>query len=251
MKFFNALFLAAVFALSPEISGAQEMPASFAYLRDVDASIAQDMRYAGEDNFTGQRLHGYDAAECVLRGDAANALKRVQADLATHGLGLKVYDCYRPARASRAMLAWANDGKPDGPNKRFYPELEKWNLFSLGYIASRSQHQTGTAIDLTLIQKSNPAVPVFDPHAKYASCIAPTEQRAPDNSLDMGTGYDCFDSRSHTRSNAIGAEQQRLRRLLVDAMAKQGFRNYHREWWHFEFQSQTPVSYYDFPIRAR
>ncbi len=230
---------------------AQERPVSgFVYLRDVDASIAQDMRYAGEDNFTGRRLPGYDAPECMLRADSANALKRVQADLSSHGLGLKVYDCYRPARASKAMAQWASDGKPDGPNKRFYPELEKRNLFSLGYIASRSQHSTGTAIDLTLIPKSNQTIPVFDPRANYASCTATAIQRAPDNSMDMGTGYDCFDEKSHTRSTAISAEQQRHRQLLVSAMAKHGFRNYRREWWHFEYGGQ-PVGYYDFPIRAR
>lgn len=240
-----------VIAFHASAQAQQPLPPSFAYLRDVDASIVQDMRYAGEDNFTGRRLPGYEAAECVLRSDAANALKRVQAELARHEIGIKVYDCYRPARASRAMLAWANDGKADGSNKRFYPMLEKRALFSFGYIATRSQHQTGTAVDLTLIPKSNPAAPPFDIRAAYGSCIGPAEQRAPDNSLDMGTGYDCFDQRSHTRSAMIGAEAQRLRKLLVDAMARHGFRNYHREWWHFEFQSTAPVYYYDVPIGAR
>jgi zinc D-Ala-D-Ala dipeptidase len=229
---------------------AQALPPSFVYLRDVDASIAQDMRYAGEDNFTGRKLPGYEAPECLLRSDVANALRRVQADLARHELGLKVYDCYRPARASRAMLTWANDGKPDGLNKRFYPQLDKRSLFA-GYISARSQHQTGTAIDLTLIPKSNSPAPPYEAGKPYASCIEPAAQRAPDNSLDMGTGYDCFDQRSHTRSTMIGAEPQRLRKLLVDAMARHGFRNYHREWWHFEFQSTAPAYYYDVPIGAR
>lgn len=230
---------------------AQALPPSFVYMHDVDASIAQDMRYAGENNFTGRPLPGYESAECVLRSDAARALSRVQADLARHGLGLKVYDCYRPARASRAMLAWANDNKPDGLNKRFYPALEKRGLFSLGYIATRSQHQTGTAVDLTLIPKSNPPAAPFDPRAEYGSCIEALEKRAPDNSLDMGTGYDCFDLRSHTYSTMISDEAQRLRKLLVNAMARYGFRNYHREWWHFEFQSTAPVYYYDVPIGKR
>jgi D-alanyl-D-alanine dipeptidase len=246
-----ACSLAAWTALTTAGAAQQPMPPAFVYLREVDASIAQDMRYAGEDNFIGRRLPGYEAAECVLRSDAANALRRVQTDLATHGLGLKVYDCYRPARASRAMLAWANDGRPDALNKRFYPGLDKRGLFSLGYIATRSQHQTGTAVDLTLIQKSSPPSAPFDPRAVYDSCIAPAPQRAPDNSLDMGTGYDCFDARSHTRSTMIGAEAQRLRKLLVDAMAQHGFRNYHREWWHFEFQSTAPVYHYDVPISMR
>ena len=59
------------------------LPPGFVYLRDVDNTIAQDMRYATADNFTGRPLPGYNAAECVLRRQVAVALKRVQADLAT------------------------------------------------------------------------------------------------------------------------------------------------------------------------
>ena len=51
----------------------------------------------------------------------------------------------------------------------------------------------------------------------------------------MGTGYDCFDVMSHTRSPLITPEQRRWRNLLVAAMAKRGFRNYSREWWHFTY----------------
>src|ERR1051325_3616464 len=78
---------------------AQQLPVGFVYLRDIDHAIAQDMRYAGPNNFTGAPLPGYDAAECVLREPAARALAAVRADLAPQGLGLKVYDCSRPARA--------------------------------------------------------------------------------------------------------------------------------------------------------
>jgi D-alanyl-D-alanine dipeptidase len=98
-----------------------QMPSNFAYLRDIDPSIEQDIRYAGSDNFMGQPMAGYNAAECILRRDAALALQRVQADLAGSGLTLKVYDCYRPTRAVRAMANWAHDGAPVGANKRFFP----------------------------------------------------------------------------------------------------------------------------------
>ena len=90
---------------------AQRLPPDFVYLRDVDPTIAQDLRYAGNDNFTGRALPGYDAAECVLRADAAQALKRVQAALTPSGLSLKVYDCYRPERAVRAMARTARSGR--------------------------------------------------------------------------------------------------------------------------------------------
>src|SRR5262249_17662048 len=96
------------------------------------------------------------APECVLRRDAALALRKVQADLAAAGLGLKVYDCYRPTRAVRAMAQWANDGRGAGPGKRFFPRLDKSKLFALGYIAMRSAHSSGTAIDLTLVPLPRP-----------------------------------------------------------------------------------------------
>jgi len=93
------------------------LPPGFAYLRDVDPTIAQDIRYASPDNFVGHPLPGYEAAECILRREVAEALKRVQSDLAPSGLSLKVYDCYRPTRASRAMATWANDGRSEAPTK--------------------------------------------------------------------------------------------------------------------------------------
>ena len=75
------------------------LPPGFVYLRDVDPSIAQDIRYASYNNFVGHPLSGYEAPECILRQEIAAALKRVQAQLAPDGLSLKVYDCYRPTRA--------------------------------------------------------------------------------------------------------------------------------------------------------
>ena len=231
------------------------VPPGFVYLRDVDAGIAQDMRYASFDNFVGRPLPGYDAPECVLRRDVAEALKRVQADLAGAQLSLKVYDCYRPTRAVRAMAQWAHDGEKAGAResatKRFFPALDKRTLFASGYIAWQSAHSTGTAVDLTLIRLPGPSVPPFDPAARYGPCTAPAPARSPDSSLDMGTGFDCFDSRSHTASGAIDAEQRRWRGVLVSAMRRHGFRNYFREWWHFSYRGATPAPAYDLPIAAR
>ena len=67
----------------------------------------------------------------------------------------------------------------------------------------------------------------------------------------MGTGFDCFDVNSHTASAAIGAEQRRRRALLVAVMAKRGFSNYHREWWHFAYANRGAAPHYDFPISPR
>jgi D-alanyl-D-alanine dipeptidase len=237
-------------AMTDHAATQEALPAGFVYLRAIDPTIAQDIRYAGSDNFVGSPLPGYEAAQCILRQDVAAALKRVQADLVASRLSLKVYDCYRPTRAVRAMTAWANDGRPDGATKRFFPNLPKSSLSGLAYIGSRSQHSTGTAIDLTLIEISGAPAAAFDPAAAYGPCTGPAAQRSPDNSVDMGTSFDCFDPASHTASAAVGAEQRRWRNALVEAMRRQGFANYDREWWHFSYTNAGRTSEHDFPIRS-
>ncbi|MBI2716105.1 MAG: M15 family metallopeptidase [Rhizobiales bacterium] len=232
------------------IAAREALPDGMVYLRDVDGSIVQDMRYAGPDNFVGRPLPGYGAGECVLRREVAQALARVQAELARQQLNLKVYDCYRPRRAVAAMARWANDGAAADAGKRFYPALEKRTLFASGYIAAQSAHSTGTAIDLTLVKLPAAPAAAFDPAARYGACTGPAAQRAPDSSLDMGTGFDCFDARSHTASNAISSEQKRARATLLAAMRQHGFKNYFREWWHFTYSVPDARSY-DVPIGPR
>jgi zinc D-Ala-D-Ala dipeptidase len=227
-----------------------QMPAGFVYLRDVDPGIAQDMRYASADNFVGRPLPGYEAPECILRQEVAQALKRVQAELAQSGLSLKVYDCYRPTRAVRAMAAWSHDGRSGEATRRFFPKLQKSSLFALGYISSHSQHSSGVAVDLTVIAAASAPAAAFSPTAAYGPCSAPARERSPDNSVDMGTGFDCFDTKSHTASEAISADQRRWRNTLVTAMRRQGFANYIREWWHFSYVRSGRPPPYDFPIRS-
>lgn len=244
------VLLAAAMGFTLPAAARDALPPSLVYLRDIDPSIAQDMRYATRDNFVGQPLPGYDAPECVLRRDAALALRKVQADLARDNLSLKTYDCYRPTRAVAAMARWAQSGD-SGATKRFYPKLEKRTLFASGYIAAQSAHSTGTAIDLTLVRvPPAPTPPPFDSRAPYGPCTGTAAQRAPDTSLDMGTGFDCFDVKSHTTSGAITAEQKRARGLLLAAMRAHGFTNYFREWWHFTYGAH-PRQAYDVPIAPR
>lgn len=244
--------LAVGLALAPNAAAQRPgaLPAGFVYLRDVDPTIAQDMRYASFNNFVGRPLAGYEAPECILRRDVALALARVEADLAASGLGLKVYDCYRPVRAVRNMLQWALDGRSGAPTKRFFPKLEKSTLFGLGYIATVSAHSTGTAIDLTLVEAARAPVAAFDPAASYGACTDAAERRAPDDSVDMGTGFDCFDLKSHTASPGLTAEQRRRRAMLLAAMGRRGFKNYFREWWHFTYGDSATLPHADFPIRA-
>src|SRR5262249_26473624 len=239
-------------AATTQAAAAQRgLPAGLVYLRRVRPTIPQDIRYAGSDNFVGRPLPGYEAAECILRHDVAAALKRVQADLSASGLSLKVYDCYRPVRAVRAMAAWVNDGRSEVATKRFFPNLPKSSLLRAGYIASRSRHSSGTTPDLTLMRAAAAPAPAFAPTAAYGPCTAPLAQRSPDNAIDMGTSFDCFDAASYTASAAIGAEQRRWRRVLLDAMRKQGFANYDHERWHFSYAGSAGAPAYDFPIRPR
>ena len=229
---------------------AQALPGGFVYLRDIDPSIIQDIRYAGSNNFVGRPLAGYEAAECVVKRDVGTRLKAIQQELAAKKLSLKMLDCYRPVRAVADMVAWSRDGTETPAQHRYNPAFRKQDLFRLGYIATHSQHSTGAALDLTLVDLTADNSAAFDPHKNYADCTAPAEARAPEGSVDMGTGYDCCDPRGHTAATSITPAQRRWRNELVAAMARQGFVNYSKEWWHFSLPGAGGPAY-DFPIQPR
>ncbi len=225
---------------------ADKLPAGFVYLRDVAPSIAQDMRYAGPNNFTGKPVPGYNAAECVLKRSAAEALKRAQEKVQAHGLTLKVYDCYRPVRAVKAFLAWAS-APGDARAKRYYPHLRKSQLVP-GYIAPQSGHSKGLAVDVTLA----PADAAPEAAATLEQdCTAPAADRGPVASLDMGTAFDCFDLKSNTASPLATPAQRKARMLLKSIMEGAGFKNYAGEWWHFSYAGANGAQARDFPIEPR
>jgi D-alanyl-D-alanine dipeptidase len=87
------------------------LPGGFAFLRDIDPSIRQDIRYAGANNFVGRPLSGYQAGECVVKPVVGLALQRVQQTLAPQKLSLKMLDCYRPARAVHHLVRGAQKGR--------------------------------------------------------------------------------------------------------------------------------------------
>jgi D-alanyl-D-alanine dipeptidase len=248
LKWFASILLTAMELAGP--ARAQSLPAGFTFLRDIDPSILQDIRYAGSNNFVGRPLAGYGAAECVVKREVGLALQRVQAALAPQRLSLKMLDCYRPARAVHDMVLWAQNGRETPAERRYNPAFSKKDLFRLGYIAEHSGHSTGAAIDLTLADLRADNSGAFDPGKAYADCTAPAAARVPEGSVDMGTGYDCSDPKAHTAANAITPSQRRWRNLLVAAMTKQGFVNYAKEWWHFSLPGAGGPAY-DFPITAR
>ncbi|MDR0965204.1 MAG: hypothetical protein LBM75_01625 [Myxococcales bacterium] len=171
-------------------------PEGFTDLRQAISSLRFDIRYHTADNFTDAPLDGYGAPGAWLLDVPAKALGRVQRALARQGLGLVIFDAYRPRRGTDAMVAWAE-------------RTNQTSLLDGGYVARRSRHNHGTTVDLGLVKLA-------------------TGER-----LAMGTDFDTLTPASHTR--AAKGEALRHRLLLKEAMEKEGFRAYFREWWHFQF----------------
>jgi len=206
---------------------ADKLQAGFVDLAAIAPDVVVDMRYAGADNFLGRPARGYGAARCLLTKEAARALAAVQRDVAPFGLGLKVYDCYRPQRAVDDFVAWARAPGP-ATDPRHNPAVPRTELFQRGYIAARSGHSRGSTVDLTL----TPAAPLRPPPPPE-DCRSLYGQNSPDGSLNMGTTFDCFDERAHPASDGVSADARRNRLLLKLAMEKHGFVAYAQEWWHF------------------
>jgi D-alanyl-D-alanine dipeptidase len=244
--------LFAVVCVSPGAQGGtrEKLPEGFVDLADVAPDVVVDARYAGSDNFMGRPARGYGAARCLLTEPAARALAAAQREAAGSGLGLLVYDCYRPQRAVDDFVAWARDasgvGSPRTANDpRHNPVVPRSELFQRGYIATRSGHCRGSTVDLTLI----PAGP-RQRSAAPRDCRATEGRLAPDGSLNMGTTFDCFDQRSHVADAATPAEARANRARLRAVMEKHGFVGYAQEWWHFTLAREPfPNTSFDFEIR--
>jgi len=224
-----ALLVAFGFLLAPSAFAQttdHKRPADF-----VDASIAVpglvvEMRYAGPNNFVGVPIDGYDKPICLLTRPAVAALAQVARDIEPRGLVLKVFDCYRPARAVAHFVRWGRNISDVARKSEFYPHIDKRNLFRDGYIASRSGHSRGSTVDLTL------------------------SRRVDGKELDMGTPYDFFSPRSWPSDKQVSAEAQANRALLAQAMRRRDFAAYNKEWWHFTLRHEPfPVNAFDFPVR--
>ena len=225
-------------ALSLTSASAADLPKGFVRLADVDPTIRQDMRYAGSDNFIHRPAKGYEAPVCIVTQAAAKALVRVQARLAADGLTLVMFDCYRPDRAVKDFLEWIGDGGP--PDPKWYPNVERGNLHRDGYLARRSAHSRGSTVDLGI--------------ASLDGDVAATEPWCGGGFarlLEFGTGYDCLDPIATTKHAGLAAGAAENRKLLVEAMRAEGFRNYSKEWWHFTLNGEPfPKKVFDFPVTA-
>lgn len=224
-------------------------PEGFSSIAEIDSSIELDIRYVGNNNFLGRPVAGYEGAACILSTPAATALLDAQRSANALGYSLKIYDCFRPQRAVDNFVSWAADLDDAVMKASMYPDVPKDELFSRGYIAERSGHSRGSTVDLTLVPLGSQPPPV-DPFAVW-ECRSPDEgMRFPDNSIDMGTGYDCFDELSHTEQPAISEEAMNNRLLLRELMEAAGFVNYENEWWHYTLRDEPfPDTFFDFPVR--
>jgi len=223
-----AALLASAAALLAACAAAPRSP-RFVSLADVAPTVSLDIRYAGPDNFVGAPIEGYERPVCLLSEPAARALALVQRDLEEEGLGLRVFDCYRPRRAVAHFVRWARDLGDQRTKAAYYPRVEKAQLFADGYIAERSGHSRGSTVDLGLAARQR------------------------DGSLaevDMGTPFDLFDPRSHTESEEVPPAARANRLRLRAALARRGFRNLPVEWWHYTLEGEPyPDLDFDVPVR--
>ncbi|MFF3486946.1 M15 family metallopeptidase [Streptomyces sp. NPDC002701] len=227
-------------------------PSDFVALASVDRTIIQDIRYFTPHNFVGERVDGYRQPLCILTRPAAEALRAAQRHLLPQGYSLKVYDCYRPQRAVDHFVRWAEDLDDQTMKGEFYPHVDKTRLFEDGYIAEKSGHSRGSTVDLTLVKVPAKPTRPYVPGEALVPCFAPQDERFPDNSVDMGTGYDCFDTLSHTLDPRVQGTQRANRLLLKDTLEGLGFVNLAEEWWHFTHKPEAyPDTYFDFPVSAK
>ena len=200
----------------------------FVDTRALIPDLVVEMRYAGHENFVGRPITGYDDPVCLLTQRAAAALANAQKVLAESGLGLKVFDCYRPTRAVADFAAWARDPQDQARKADYYPNVDKSQLFALGYIAERSGHSRGSTLDITLIDLTTGA------------------------EVDMGSAYDLFDTRSWPTDQTVRPAQRANRLMLQSVMTANGFRPLAEEWWHFTLNDEPfPETYFDFPVARR
>ena len=224
-------------------------PGAFVDLHDVAPTVVVEMRYRTAHNFLGHRVPGYRESTCILTRQAAEALARVQEQVTAAGLTLKVYDCYRPQRSVDAFVAWAKDLDDTRMKAEFYPRVRKDRLFEDGYIAEQSGHSRGSTVDLTLVRTPPRRQETYARGDRLRDCTAEAGVRFRDNSIDMGTGYDCFDPLSHTYNARVKGKQRANRLLLRRPMLAAGFKGLKEEWWHFTLRDEPfPETFFDFPI---
>tara|TARA_S200000501_G_scaffold352665_1_gene371734 strand:+ start:3138 stop:3800 length:663 start_codon:yes stop_codon:yes gene_type:complete len=196
----------------------------FVYLEDIDKTIIIDLKYYSKENFTGQYVESYHSNNAILTKEAALALSDVQDDLNKLGYSLILYDAYRPQSAVDFFVQWSMDLSDTIYKDIYYPNIDKSELFELGYIAYKSGHSRGSTVDVSIVEISS------------------------NKELDMGTIYDFFGIESHTFFDELTENQKANRLLLYKIMSDNRFKNYSREWWHFTLENEPFKKYFNFLV---
>lgn len=201
------------------------MEAGFVFLDEVLSGVRWDAKYATWDNFTGTPVDGYEVNRIVGSCALAAALREATRRAAALGFGLLLWDGYRPQRAVRRFLEWSSLPEDGRTKPIFYPNIDRAAMFTNGYVATRSGHSRGSAVDLTLYRLD-------------------TGELAP-----MGGRHDLMDERSHHGARGISRVEAQHRRTLCSLMEQSGFERYDSEWWHYALRNEPyPNTYFDFPI---
>ena len=199
----------------------------FVLLSDYIPQAIQEIRYFSTYNFIGRRIEGYDEPCALITKEAAIALKAVSDELYSQGYCLKIFDTYRPACAVHSFVKWGSDDKDDCMKEYFYPDFEKNQLFSKGFISEKSGHSRGSTVDLTLLDMKS------------------------GKELDMGGPFDYFGELSNTDYKGITEKQRENRMILQNAMIRHGFMPLDSEWWHFTLKNEPyPDTYFEFPVSS-
>jgi D-alanyl-D-alanine dipeptidase len=198
----------------------------FVFLDEALRGVRWDAKYATWDNFTGKPVEGYEVNRIVCSHALANALSNAQTAAAAVGFGLLMWDAYRPQRAVDRFLAWSTESEDGRTKAAFYPNIERADMFTNGYVAPKSGHSRGSAVDLTLYRLD-------------------TGELAP-----MGGRHDFMDERSHHGAKGVSGIEAQNRLCLCAVMEQSGFQWYDREWWHYSLRDEPyPDTYFDFPIQ--
>jgi len=197
----------------------------FVYLDEQVPGIRWDAKYATWDNFTGRPVDGYLANRVIGTRALAEALERARDEAASHGFGLLIWDAYRPQRAVDDFLRWSTQPEDGRTKPRHYPNIERAQMFDLGYVAAKSGHSRGGTVDLTLFRTAN---------GELAS---------------MGGDHDLMDPLSHHEAQGVTGTDAQNRLFLRSIMEASGFGSYPEEWWHYTLRDEPhPDTYFNFPI---
>lgn len=205
---------------------ASQPPADFVPLDQVLRLARYEVRYFSDDNFIGRPIDGYQAGRIWLTRAAAHALAAAEDELEPQGLRLKIFYGYRPQRAVEGFRRWAAEPHDTRMRGRYYPKLDKAELFRLSYLAERSAHSRGSTVDLTLVDAAS------------------------GEELDMGSPFDFFGPIAHHDSPLLSPPQAHNRERLRNLMRRHGFRPCAQEWWHYTLEDEPyPNTCFDFPVR--